>query len=132
MRIIGWIVACVFLGLLAYVWYGIYYTTVPLRTLRTETGRTGVFEIGELKQEILDRLPQETFSPQPKPQECPKNWIEVGGMTDTERKCLLSTDVWIEGVSTLREQCPGLDMETTLQFKRSRLAAVTTVCRHGK
>lgn len=131
-RIIGWTVAGVFLGLLACVGFVIYYMTVPVRTLRTETGRTGVFEIGESKQEMLDRLPQEIFSPQPKPLECPKNWIEVAAMTDTERTCLLSRDVWIEGVSTLRSQCPGLDMQTTLQFKRGRLASVTTVCRHGK
>src|SRR4029077_18850569 len=132
MRIIGWTVFGVSLGILAYVGYRIFYMTVPVRTLRTETGRTGVFEIGESKQELLDRLPQEIFSPQPKPVECPKNWIEVSGMTDTARNCLLATDLWIEGVSSMREQCPGLDMETTLQFKDNRLASVSTVCRQGK
>lgn len=132
MRVIGWAVFGVILAVLVYVGYGIFYMTVPVRTFRTDTGHAGVFEIGESKRELLGRLTGESFSPQPKPPECPTNWIEVSGMTDTERNCLLGTDVWIEGVSSLREHCPGLDMETTLQFNSDKLASVTTVCRHGK
>jgi hypothetical protein len=131
-RVAGWTVFAMFVVLLAFLGYGIFYMAVPVKTFRIETGHAGVFEIGEAKEALLVRLPGETFSPQPKPLECPRNWIGVSDMTDTERRCLLARDVWIEGVSSMREQCPGLDMETTLQFQGNRLASVKTVCRHGK
>jgi hypothetical protein len=115
-------------GFLAYV---IFYMAVPVRWINIKSGHAGVFEIGESQESIISRLPRESFSPQPKPLECPRNWIGISDMTATERNCLLSTHVWIEGVSSMRSQCPNLDMETTLRFEDKRLASVTTVCRHG-
>ena len=93
-------------------------------------GAAGPFEIGETKESLLARLPAEVYSPQPKPAECPKNWIEVSAMTGVERRCLLSSDSWIEGVSYTRALCPAhVDIETTLDFKDEKLLRLTQVCR---
>jgi hypothetical protein len=116
-------------GYFAYVLF--FYWSVPVRWIYIKNAHAGVFEIGETQESIISRLPEESFSPQPKPPDCPRNWIGISDMTATERNCLLSTDVWIEGVSSMRSQCPNLDMVTTLRFQDKRLASVTTVCRHG-
>jgi hypothetical protein len=126
-----WIALALVLIPVSFIAYEIYCTAVPVRWIYVKSGHAGVFEIGETQGAIISRLPDESFSPQPKPPECPRNWIGSSDMTVTERNCLLSTDVWIEGVSSMRSQCPNLDMETTLRFKDKRLASVTTVCRHG-
>lgn len=126
-----WIAVALVLVLVGFFAYVIFYSAVPVRWINVKSGHVGVFEIGETQESIISRLPGESFSPQPKPPQCPRNWIEISNMTGTESNCLLSTDVWIEGVSSMRSQCPNLDMETTLRFQNKRLASVTTVCRHG-
>ena len=123
------------LGLIAaplvlYFIWGLYMS-LPVRWIHINSGHAGVFDMGETRESIIARLPHESFSPQPKPPECPRNWIGVSDMTATEKNCLLSSDVWIEGASSMRSQCPYLDMETTLRFRSNRLASVTTTCRHG-
>jgi len=126
-----WIAVVLVLVPVGFIAYMIFYMAVPVRWINVKSGHAGVFEIGETQESIISRLPGESFSPQPKPTECPRNWIDISGMTGTERNCLLSTDVWIEGVDSMRSQCPNLDSETTLRFKDKRLASVTTVCRHA-
>jgi hypothetical protein len=126
-----WIAVALVLVPVGFFAYVIFYSAVPVRWINIKRGHAGVFEIGETQESIIARLPGESFSPQPKPPECARNWIDISDMTGTERNCLLSTDEWIEGVSSMRSQCPSLDMETTLRFHDKRLASVTTVCRHG-
>jgi hypothetical protein len=86
-----------------YLIWGLYMA-VPIRWIHITSGHAGIFDIGETRESIIARLSNESFSPQPKPLECPRNWIGVSDMTATERNCLLSSDVWIEGVSSMRSQ----------------------------
>ena len=109
--------------------YTVYSYSVPMKTIRITTGKAGVFSIGETKENILSRLPNETFSPQPKPTECPINWIEVSKMTGTQRRCLLATNIWTEGISSTSSLCPeNVDVYANLQFKEGKLVEVTTEC----
>ena len=113
------------------VGYMVYSYSVPIKTIRITEGNAGAFTIGETKENILSRLPNATFSPRPKPMECPKNWIEVSTMTDTQRHCLLTTDTWTEGISSSRSLCPEhVDVNTNLQFKEGKLIEVITECWH--
>jgi hypothetical protein len=117
-------------ALLVVVGYALYYFMFP-KTIRVLDGRAGVFEIGETQEALLSRLPEEIFLPEPKPKECPKNWIEVATMTETERSCLLSTDLWVEGIPSNKSVCQRqFDVNTTLEFNGNKLVSVTTVCRH--
>lgn len=119
------VVGALMLSVLVYYWL-----VAPIRIVRIDRGVAGPFEIGETKEALLARLPVEVYSPQPKPRECPKNWIEVSSMTGVERGCLLSRDSWIEGISYTRALCPAhVDIQTTLDFKDDKLSRVTQVCR---
>ena len=101
----------------------------PLKTLHVTEGVAGNFAIGETKERILSRLPGETFSPLPKPAACPKNWLDVSTLTETQRTCLLKTDTWDEGISSTRASCPEhVDVRTTLRFKNEKLFEVVTEC----
>jgi hypothetical protein len=101
----------------------------PLKTVHVTEGVVGNFAIGETKEWILSRLPGETFSPRPKPNACPMNWLDVSKLTETERACLLKTDTWEEGISSTRASCPEhVDVETILRFKDGKLSEVVTKC----
>lgn len=115
--------------LVVVVGYIVYSFTTPLKTVRVYSGSAGVFTIGATKEDILSHLANEVFSPQPKPTECPKNWIEVSKMSSIERTCLLSTDTWIEGISSTRAVCPEQsDVRTELRFVSGKLSSVLTEC----
>jgi len=128
-KALGVIVGLLILG----VGYVAYSFSTPLKTARVSSGRAGAFIIGETKEQALARLPNGVFSPQPKPIECPKNWIVVSNMSMTERTCLLSTDVWIDGTSSTKDVCPSrTDVNTELRFKGGKLSHVITECRRPK
>jgi hypothetical protein len=113
--------------------YVAYSLSTPVKTVRFSNGTAGAFAIGETKETILSRLPDETFSPRPKPKECPKNWIEVSNMSATEKACLLSTDTWMEGNSSTRGACPeNTDVNTELRFTNGKLSEVVTECWRSK
>ena len=125
LKVLGVVVALVILG----AGYVTYSLSTPLKTVRFSNGTAGAFAIGETKETILSRLPDETFSPRPKPMECPKNWIKVANMNATEKACLLSTDTWMEGISSTRSACPeNTDVNTELRFKNGKLSEVVTEC----
>jgi hypothetical protein len=129
--IAGAVGAVVVVTLIAAVWAYCYYA-IPVRSVLISKGTVGPFQIGETKESLLSRLQGEIYSPEPKPSQCPANWIEVSKASDTEKTCLLSTSVWIEGVSSTRRLfCPErVDVVTTLEFREDRLVSVATVCRH--
>jgi hypothetical protein len=117
-------------GIASVVPLGYYLLVIPARTVRVDSGAAGPFIIGERKDALLSRLPDESYSPQPKPRECPRNWIKVAGMSEVERQCLISADSWIEGISYTRASCPPhVDIQTTLDFKDEKLVSVRQVCR---
>jgi hypothetical protein len=124
------VVACGFAAL-AFFFYVVHYYTVPIATYVATSGDVGDVTVGESKQSILVRLKQQSFAPDPKPKECPKTWIELSTMSDTQRDCLLKTDRWEEGLPSTKALCPEhVNVSATLQFKDGKLASVTTVCRH--
>jgi hypothetical protein len=109
--------------------YVVYSFSTPLKTVHISSGQAGVFTIGETKEQILTRLPSEIFSPRPKPAKCPKNWLEVSNMNTMERACLLSSDSWVEGISSTRSSCPEkTDINTELRFVSGKLSEVITEC----
>ena len=126
-KTIGATLALAALGGCSYLWLE------PMKTVRVTQGTAGEFDIGETKEQILSRLPSETFSPQPKPTACPMNWLKVSTLSQAERACLLSSDMWIEGVSSTRSLCPSYsDVSTKLYFVEGKLARVETDCMRPK
>jgi hypothetical protein len=120
------IVAALILALVFYCYYAI-----PVRYVSVTQGTTGLFQIGETKEALLSRLPEETYSPEPKPSECPRNWIEVSKATEIEKACLLSSSEWQEGDPSTRGLCPEhVDVTATLKFRGDLLVKVVTICRH--
>ncbi len=80
--LIGTIIFCV-LG------YLFLFTPWPGDTVSTRditSGSFDLYEIGDTKEEILVKGTERSFSPRPKPEECPKNWIDISDMSDIEEK----------------------------------------------
>jgi hypothetical protein len=136
------VVAVGFFTLVFLIVYAVYTLTRPKQVFEFTSGRIGDLQLGETKEQILSRLSvgstaapagKQVFSPQPKPAECPVNWIEVSAMSSTEKNCLLKTDVWVEGHSSSRHLCKEpADVHTELRFEANQLAKVTTECWHPK
>ena len=100
-------------------------------TIDITNGKVGDLVIGETKEEIFVRLSNQSFSPRPKPTECPANWIKVSEMTSTQKNCLITTDIWQEGVSSTAYLCKQrADVNTILHFLGNKLERVTTECWH--
>lgn len=110
--------------------YRIVVLGKPFWSFHTTQGEIGGLVIGDTKEQAMAR-PGGSFSPQPKPIECPKNWIAVAKMSPTERDCLLRTDVWKAGALT--SVCPAWsNVSANVEFKGGRLVRVTTECRLAK
>jgi hypothetical protein len=102
---------------------------MPLKTIHITSGEVGIYSIGETKEDILSKFPNEAFSPQPKPAECPENWISVTTMSNVQKTCLLSSDTWIEGIDSVKHLCPKeLDPITTLHFQQNKLDKIAIEC----
>ncbi|WP_137885157.1 hypothetical protein [Pseudomonas sp. 2FE] len=110
------------------VGYAIYDFGRPVKTLEITEDRAGSFVIGETKEFLLAKLPEQAYSPQPKPVECPVNWIEVKKMGHTQRQCLLNANEWEVGYG-LRELCPEkTDLFTSLFFNDNKLVKIAVRC----
>ena len=108
-----------------------YYWDVPVAIHVATSGTVGDVAIGDTKEAILAKLPGQEFSLDPKPAACPLNWIKVAEMSQTQRGCLMSVDVWNEGDPSTHALCPeNTDVFTDLHFEADRLKSVTTTCRH--
>ena len=108
--------------------YALYTYNEPVKVLEISSGQAGGFLIGETKESILSRLPYESFSPQPKPAECPVNWIEIKGMSSVQMNCLLKVNVWEVG-SGIKELCPEkTDFFATLLFSNNKIEKVKIRC----
>jgi hypothetical protein len=104
----------------------------PFWWVHTTEGTIGGVFIGDGKEQALARPGKRGFSPQPKPTECPKNWIEPWQMTATEKGCLLNADLWRLG-AIAPELCPSWsNASALLEFKDGKLWRVTTECRLAK
>lgn len=115
-------------GVIIVIGYWLYIYGEPIKVLELTNGKAGTFLIGETKESLLMRLPDEAFSPQPKPVECPANWIEVKTMTSIQKECLLSTDEWEVG-SGIKELCPmGTDFFATLVFSGHKVERIKIRC----
>jgi hypothetical protein len=111
--------------------YVAYYYGVPVATHVATSGTVGDVTIGDAKAVILAKLPSQEFALDPKPAECPLNWIKVAEMSQTQRQCLMDVDRWEEGDPSTRALCPeNTNVFTVLQFEADRLKSVTTTCRH--
>jgi hypothetical protein len=100
----------------------------PVKMFEITNGNAGAFLIGETKESILARLPNEAFSPKPKPTECPANWIEVKTMSPTQKQCLLNTNEWDIG-GGIRELCPEkTDFFATIFFAGNKASKIRIRC----
>ena len=103
----------------------------PFWSFHTTTGEIGGVVIGDTKEQAIAR-PGGSFSPQPKPIECPRNWIAVAEMSATERDCLLRSNEWRVGAVT-SDLCPSWSsVSANLEFEHGKLVRVTTECRLAK
>ena len=110
-------------------YYYSFLASRPLWSFRVSTGHIGPFIIGETKEQLLNRLPNESFAPEPKPSACPKNWLEASKLSKTERLCLILTDIWVEAIPSTKSHCPvHTSINTKLRFEGGRLYEVTTEC----
>jgi topoisomerase IA-like protein len=107
-----------------------YFMSHPLKEITIKEGNFGPYIIGSTKQEILSSFSDNSFSPQPKPVECPKNWIEVINMTNGQYKCLQLSDIWHVGYGNLRSYCKRdkVDTKVSLEFENNLLKMVTLEC----
>jgi hypothetical protein len=107
------------------------YYSRPYATFVTTSGEVGDLRIGELKSDMIGRLSSQSFAIDPKPSECPINWIEVSSMSDVYRTCLLNAERWEEGHASTRNLCKAnSNAFTKLSFHDDRLVSVTTECWH--
>jgi len=105
----------------------------PYATFVTQSGAIGDLRIGESKGEILARLPHQSFAINPKPPECPINWIRVSELPDVYRGCLLQVDEWWEGYTSTDSLCvEGGNVNVKLMFDEDRLISITTECWHSE
>jgi hypothetical protein len=114
--------------------YGIYlFATSPVvKFMRIRHGAFGDLVIGETKEMLLSNLPNEAFSPRPRPSHC-GSWISASTTSSSERTCLMSTNRWDEAVSSGRDRCPEQsEAFTSLEFKKNKLVTITTVCLRRK
>jgi hypothetical protein len=116
---------------IAFGGYVVNYCSVPIATIIGTSGIVGDVTIGESKTAILASLKNQAFSPDPKPIECPANWIDVSQMTDVQHGCLTKTNLWHEGYPSTTTLCPkNVNVFTDLRFEADTLKSVTTTCRH--
>ena len=117
------------LAVAIWVGYIVYSFGQPVKAFDITSGNAGSFVIGETKESLLARLPEQVYSPEPKPAACPANWIEVKVMSPTQKQCLLSTNQWES--SGIKELCPeNTDFFATLFFSGSKLVKVGIRCTH--
>jgi hypothetical protein len=117
--------------LVIFIWvsYSLYNLSRHFDTFEITEGVVGDFEIGQTKDELIEKLPNKEFSLKPKPDECPRNWIMLGKMSDIQRSCFLNTSEWHEGQNSARHLCrrPS-NMNTKLHFKNNALSRVVIEC----
>lgn len=105
----------------------------PFATFTANSGEVGDLRIGESKHDILARLTTQSFSIDPKPEECPIAWIKVDNLPEVYRSCLLNADHWEEGRASTSNLCKQpSNAFTKLSFQEERLISVITECWHPK
>ena len=101
----------------------------PDRIIDITNGTIGHYTIGETKDGILQRMPNESFSPIPKPTECPVNWIKASEMSPTQHSCLSKASTWQESSYSTKSSCPsGTWPNTKLHFSGKELHRVYIEC----
>ncbi|WP_027150375.1 hypothetical protein [Methylobacter tundripaludum] len=122
-------IALAYIGYFAYV---LHEWEKPLAEFEVKNGGLGDFLVGERKEEILQRLPNWSYSPQPKPAECPQNWITPKEMTDVQHSCLVKSDLW-DLSHTNASPCPvRSDEHASLRFEQGRVKTIKVVCTRAK
>lgn len=92
------------------------------------SGNGGVFLIGETKESLLSRLPDQTYAPEPKLENCRGGWIKVKQISATEKRCLLAADIWEVG-DGIESLCPErTDFFATLSFINNHVAKISVRC----
>ncbi len=133
MKVIKYILYTLGLGIASYVFYVFVIVTWPGETTSVtiiDTGGLEPYNIGDSKVDILSKEMQTSFSPQPKPHECPKNWINVKTMISRERSCLLSTNQWEASIN--RKLCAdNEDPHVTMYFSNNKLSRINIRCTLG-
>jgi hypothetical protein len=120
------LVAITTVALIFWAGYGIYSFDQPVKAYEITSGHAGPFMIGEGKESILARLPDEFYSPHPQPVECPANWISVKDMSPIQRQCLMNASQW---ETEVQELCPEkTDSRATLFFTGNKLVKVAVRC----
>jgi hypothetical protein len=105
-----------------------YFDSKPFVTFHVTSGHYERFKIGETKEQLLARLPSESYALDPKPAACPLNWLAASTISQTQRECLISTDTWILGAPG-KSSCPEwANQETRLRFKHAKVVDVVTSC----
>jgi len=111
--------------------YLVVFTPWPGATVSTRevtSGSVYIYEIGDSKEEIIKKSSGKSFTPEPKPKECPKNWIEVSNMNETQKQCLLNSNQWEAGFAGEKACERGQDYHVTLNFITEKLASITVRC----
>jgi hypothetical protein len=114
-------------GCIGLFFYGMAGIAETVKVTEISTGRTGQYSIGATKQELVDSMASEAYSPEPKPPECPVTWISAP-LTETQRGCLMKVDKWHVG-GYGRDLCPErTDWHASLHFKHGVLVKVVVRC----
>ena len=109
--------------------YVVHTRDTPVKVTEIDHGAVNGFNIGDAKEVILRVAAGESFSPEPKPSECPANWISVRAMTEVQRTCLLGADIWHTEIRSTVAHCSGQTNEfDSLHFADNRLVKVVIRC----
>ncbi len=119
------------LGIIAFVCYAFLIAPWPGDTVSERTvtsGTVGKYIIGATKEELIQTNFNFAFSPQPKPAECPKNWIYIKDMDPVQKNCLMNSNEWEAGNAGADICNEKEDFHVTLHFSHERLNRISIRC----
>lgn len=113
-----------------FIWAGylLYSFSQPVKVVEIGNGTAGAYVIGETKESILAKFPEESYSAGPGANQCGTTWIKAKTMNAQQKQCLLGAPQWDIG-SGIKSLCPErTNFFATLYFNGSTLVKVGIRC----